>query len=390
MAEADLRAAIEGPARQAGLLLEAGSGRSPGAARSKANRAPCRCCPTPCVRPGNGARAATLTVDGYRATGGIRGAVSHTAEEVYQRVPADRRAELRDLLLRLVGSSLDGEPVSHARSPAQPPTDPDHDDLVDLLVDARLVTSDDGVVELLARVSGPGLAPPAGLARRRRGWPADPSSPLRRRRRLGLDGPPRHRAVPGSPAPHHPGMAGANPSHPRPRQNRTFLDDARRHTDAEARREGRTRRRRRGLVAAVALLVVAAALAGLLAFRQAERAEVAAVTADARRAAALAGDADAVDQALLLAVEAVDLQDSGETRAGLLAALSRSPALIDSLPLRHRHAPGRADPVVAASPDGETLIAGDGAVVAAHEADTLDVVHTFDAAHVPSRVPARR
>ncbi|MET0459643.1 MAG: BTAD domain-containing putative transcriptional regulator, partial [Ilumatobacteraceae bacterium] len=377
MAEPELRAAIEGPARQAGLLLEAGLvdllvlevEGEPGALPllSHALR-----------QTWERREDRVLTVDGYQASGGIRGAISHTAEEVYQRVPADRRAELRDLMLRLVGSSIDGEPVSTPVPRRSLATGLDHDDLVDLLVDARLVTSDDGVIELSHEA----------LARawpRLHGWLDDDADGQRIFRHLS-------------------GAADAWDSMGRPDtelyrgvrlrttlewQERTqptltaterdFLDDARRHTDAEARREGRTRRRRRGLVAAVALLVVGAALAGLLAFRQAERAEVAGVTADARRAAALAGDADAVDQALLLALEAVDLQDSGETRAGLLTALLRSPALIDSYYYDTGTPRDRQNPVVAASPDGETLIAGDGAVVAAHEADTLDVVYTFDA-----------
>ena len=85
-----------------------------------------------------------------------------------------------------------------------------------------------------------------------------------------------------------------------------------------------------------------------------------------------------VEQALLLAVEGVRLQDSRETRAGLLAALTRSPALIGSYHHDTGTSRGRANPVVAVRPDGEVLIASDGATTAVHDADTLDVVHTFD------------
>ncbi len=213
MAEADLRAAIEGPAHQAGLLLEPGLvdllvrevEGEPGALPllSHALRETWE------RREGR-----TLTVAGYQATGGIRGAISRTAEEVYERVPPDQRADLRDLLLRLVESSVDGEPVSTPVPRRSLVADPEHEHLVDLLVDARLITSDDGVIELSHESLGPRLAPPPRLARRRRGWPADPPPPLRRLRGVGLDGPSRHRAVPGSPAPHHPGLARANPSHP--------------------------------------------------------------------------------------------------------------------------------------------------------------------------------
>ena len=147
MAEPDLRAAIEGPAHQAGLLLEPGLvdllvlevEGEPGALPllSHALR-----------QTWERREGRALTVDGYQATGGIRGAISRTAEEVYERVPVDQRSDLRDLMLRLVGSSVDGEPVCTPVPRRSLVHGPEHDHLVDLLVDARLVTSDDGVVEL--------------------------------------------------------------------------------------------------------------------------------------------------------------------------------------------------------------------------------------------------
>jgi WD40 repeat protein len=159
---------------------------------------------------------------------------------------------------------------------------------------------------------------------------------------------------------------------------RDFLDDAQRNADAGAKRERGRRRRRRGATTALALLMAFATLAGFLAIRQADRADEASATAAGNRAIALARDADAVDEALLLAVEAVRLEDSDESREALLAALSRSPLLIDS----YQHDSGTparpSTPVVAVSPDGEVVIAGDGASAAAHDADTLDVVHRFD------------
>ena len=102
------------------------------------------------------------------------------------------------------------------------------------------------------------------------------------------------------------------------------------------------------------------------------------MTADARLAAALARDADTVEQALLLAVEGVRLQDSRETRASLLAALTRSPALIGSYHHDTGRPPDAGNRLVDVRPDGEVLIASDGATAAIHDADTLDVVHTFD------------
>ena len=110
MGEADLRTAIEAPARQAGLLFEPGLVEllvqdvegEPGALPllSHALRTTWE------RREGR-----TLTVDGYRATGGIRGAVAQSAEALYQQVPADQQTLVRDMLLRLVAPSPDGEPV---------------------------------------------------------------------------------------------------------------------------------------------------------------------------------------------------------------------------------------------------------------------------------------
>jgi WD40 repeat protein len=147
MGEADLRAAIEGPAHRAGLLLESGlvellvqevegeAGALPllsHALRTTWER-----------REGR-----TLTVEGYRGTGGIRGAVAQSAEAVYDQVPLDRRPQVRGLLLRLAAPGPDGQPVRSRVPRRTVATDPAHEALVELFVGARLVTSDDGVVQL--------------------------------------------------------------------------------------------------------------------------------------------------------------------------------------------------------------------------------------------------
>ena len=98
-----------------------------------------------------------------------------------------------------------------------------------------------------------------------------------------------------------------------------------RTAEDQARRQVRINRRLRVLLAGVAVLLAASLVAGLLAWRQTERADDAAAVADARRLAALALDASDNDQALLLAVEAAGLDASLDTRASLLAALSRRP-----------------------------------------------------------------
>ena len=90
----------------------------------------------------------TLTVEGYRETGGIRGAVAQSAEQVYEQVAPEQRAMLRDLFLRLVTPTPEGEPVRSRVPLRMVAASPDHERLIGLLVDARLVTSDDGALEL--------------------------------------------------------------------------------------------------------------------------------------------------------------------------------------------------------------------------------------------------
>jgi WD40 repeat protein/DNA-binding SARP family transcriptional activator len=147
MSSEDVRVAIEEPARQAGLLLEPGLvdlllrdvEDAPGALPllSHALRQ------TWLVREGR-----ALTVAGYRSAGGIRGAVARTAEELHERTPAERRPLLRDLLLRLVVPEPDGE-LARRRVPRDVlTTDRPHAELVEDLVRARLLTSDQDSIEL--------------------------------------------------------------------------------------------------------------------------------------------------------------------------------------------------------------------------------------------------
>src|SRR4029079_829837 len=110
LGETALREVIEGPAREAALLLEPGLVAvllqdvrdDPGALPllSHALRETWE------RREGR-----TLTVEGYRASGGIRGAVARSAEQVYDDLPDDDRDRLRGLMLRLLTLAPDGEPL---------------------------------------------------------------------------------------------------------------------------------------------------------------------------------------------------------------------------------------------------------------------------------------
>jgi DNA-binding SARP family transcriptional activator/WD40 repeat protein len=317
MGDADLRAAIEGPARQAGLLLEPGLvdllvrdvEGEPGALPllSHALRQTWQ------RREGR-----TLTVAGYQASGGIRGAVAQSAEAVYEQAPLEQRPILRDLLLRLVAPSPEGEPV-RARVPRRAvAADAEHEQVIEQLVRARLVTSDEHVVELAHEA----------LARawpRLRGWLDDdvegqriwrhlaaaadaweamgrPDSELYRGVRLARAVEWRDRTAPD-----------LNPT------EQVYLDTSQRHADAERRS---VRRRRRALVTGLAAgLAVTTALAAV-AFVNQRRATEAAEVARSHELAASAISVLADDPALakLLAVASATM---AEPNLESLSALHR-------------------------------------------------------------------
>jgi WD40 repeat protein/DNA-binding SARP family transcriptional activator len=313
LGDADLRAAVQGPADQAGLLLEPGLVEllvqdvhgEPGALPllSHALRTTWE------RREGR-----TLTVDGYRATGGIRGAVAQSAETLYAQVPPEQRPLVRDLLLRLVAPSPDGEPV-RSRVPRRiVATDAAHDELIELLVDARLVTSDDGVVELAHEA----------LARawpRLRGWLDDdiegqrilrhltsaadtwaamdrPDSELYRGARLAQAVEWRQRA--------HPALTPTEQAFLD--ASETLADTERRSAEVRARHQARQNRRLRALLTATAVFLVSALVVGLVAVRQGDRAQEASRVATARELAAAANANLEVDpeRSILLALEAVE------------------------------------------------------------------------------------
>jgi WD40 repeat protein len=336
MSESDLRAAIEGPARQVGLLLEPGLvdllvlevEGEPGALPLLSHAL---------HQTWQRREGRTLTVDGYQHTGGIRGSVAQSAEALYEQVPEDQRMLLRDLLLRLVTPTPEGEPVRSRIPRRTVATNPEHEQLIELLVRARLVTSDDNTVELAHE----------SLARawpRLRGWLDDDVEGQRIFRHL--TGAADTWDTMGRPDSEL--YRGERLSHTLDWQDRVdpdltpiervFLDTSAERERAEAatteqrlRQQTRQNRRLRALLAGAAVLLVVALVAGLLAVRQADRADRATVAADARRVGAQALVAEDIDQSLLLAVEGMRLDDSIDTRANLLAALNRSPELIGSI-----------------------------------------------------------
>lgn len=122
-------------------------------------------------------RGRTLTVAAYEAVGGVQGAISHTAEEVFTGFTADRARTARALLLRLVAP---GDGTQDTRRPvtrAELGTSEETAVVLEQLVAARLLTAGTTTVELAHEAlisSWPRL----------RGWIDEDRERLRLHRRL--------------------------------------------------------------------------------------------------------------------------------------------------------------------------------------------------------------
>ena len=281
----------------------------------------------------------TLTVAGYRASGGVGGALAHTAEDVYNALPAQQQSVMRSLMLRLVIVSEDAEPRRARVSTSE--LNEAHRSVMDLLVNARLLTSDDAAVTLTheALIDGwprlgewldedvDGRRVFSHLTTAARAWEelGRPESELYRGVRL----------------------AGAVAWSTRAdvelaSVERVFLDESSAHSDAEAaelteqvRRQTRANRILRAATITVTAALAVALVLGLLAARQGRRADRAATAAEgaALTQAAVAVGATALDTedpqlALLLAAAAEQLAPSTGTAFNLAAAVADRPELI--------------------------------------------------------------
>jgi DNA-binding SARP family transcriptional activator/WD40 repeat protein len=380
--EVGLRLAVVGPARQAGLILEPGLvdllvtevRDDPGALPLLSHAL----LETWKRREGN-----TLTVDGYRASGGIHDAVAQSAERLYAQVEPDLREALRDLVLRLLSPGSEGEPVRTRVPRRLIGTDPAHDQLIEMLVAARLVTSDDGVLEITHE----------SLARawpRLRGWLEDDvdgrrilhhlSSTADAWDTLGRPDSELYRGVRLTRALDWWATTGATLTE----VEREFLDAGRGQAEVEeqsaaarAREQARLIARLRQVLAGALVLLVLAVAGGGVALAQWDRADdnaataaAAEVEAVARRAGASALVTGDIDTSLLLAVAGVRLAPSAGTHNSLLAALTRRPELFASSPIE-----GDLPMAVDASADGRHLaILDESHHVRLHDADTGDLV----------------
>ena len=342
MGSGELERAITEPARLAGLKLEPGLvelivrdvAAEPGALPllSHALRATWE------RRDGR-----TLTVAGYRETGGVASAIGRTADGLVDALPDEQRWLVRSVLVRMteLGESSEdsrrrvavGElvPEGDAAGPVEA--------LLHRLAEERLVTLDDGSAELAHEA----------LIRewpRLRRWLEADRAGIRAHQQLG-DAARVWAAGGREPSDLYRGarlVAALELVESRRAElnatERAFLDASAEETDRERRAERRTNRRLRALLAGGAVLFVVALLGGVLAIfsrntaQDAERAaEAQARTADAERIGALSRAAPSLAQAMLYAAAAVEVEDTVKTRGDLLAALQRNWAAVRSLPL---------------------------------------------------------
>lgn len=342
MNASEMHAAIERPARDAGLQVEQGFADVVVADLSH--------------RPGNlpllshalletwrRRRGASITLAAYREAGGVLGAIARSADLVFEGMDAQDQMVAHDLFLRLATVNDDGEPMArpvHRQELVTEGADLDAIGRVtSVLSDNRLVIVDSDTVE---------VAHEALLREwpRLRTWIDEDREQLQQITRLG--GAARDWVRAGRrDADLYRGHrleaalelrstgVGLNEG------EREFLDASASQRDAEAEAQARTALRLRRRLRAVAAALVVAILAGGLAVgaarragRESSRANAEAAVAErsssislSRQLAANAGEAvrvKQVDRALLLAAEAVRVDPNAEARGSLFETLGAS------------------------------------------------------------------
>src|SRR5215207_5163547 len=133
----------------------------------------------------------------------------------------------------------------------------------------------------------------------------------------------------------------------------------------------RTHRRLRALLAGVGVLLAAALAGGIFAVIQRGEARDAETAQLAQRLGAQALVEEDLDRSLLLARQAVAIDDSPQTRSYLLSDLLRAPAVTGVM-----HGESDSLRAIAVSPDGRTLAVGEEPVA---QLDSDVGLHFFDA-----------
>ena len=373
LAGAELREAIEQPAQRAGLrverglveLLERDTEGEPGALPLLSHAL----AETWLRRDGP-----VLTIEGYQATGGIRGAVANSADRLYDSLSIGERSVLRSLLLRMVSPSIDGPPM-RCRVPRRNMTgDPDRDRVVALLVRSRLVTAEEDSYELaheaLARAwprlqawlddDVDGQRVMRHLAARSEEWESSGRLPAELYRGARLDG----------------ALEWRDETHPdlNPVEDEFLAASVAARTSeahdlaAAARRTSRQNRRLRVLVVLVAVLFVAASVTVVAARNARSDARLEALV---NQSLALRGGDRGL--AALLAVEAHRRQPDARSWSALLGTFTAAPGF-----LGYRYVPGVGRLSGALVPGtSEAVIALDGGALRIVNLDSGDIDDRF-------------
>jgi WD40 repeat protein len=296
-----------------------------------------------------------LTLAAYRESGGVHGAVARLAEETYARVPDERQALVRALLLRLVGDGEGEATVRRRASLAELDLERNEDaaQVLAALADSRLVTVSEDTVE---------VAHEALLREwpRLREWIEEDGQGRQLRRHItdasqewdatGRDRTELYRGARLAAALDW----SADHAFELNELEREFVTASREASERETKGIRRTNRRLRGLLAGVAVLLAAAVAGGIFAVIQRGEAREAETAQLAQRLGVQALVEEDFDRAALLARQAVATDDTLQTRNSLLATLLRAPTILAIM-----HGEGDFLRGAAISPDGETLVVAD-------------------------------
>jgi DNA-binding SARP family transcriptional activator len=327
MDEEELRRAIELPAERAGLTVQeelveslvSDTAGQPGGLPLLS---------TALLELWTRRRERTLRLEDYLRAGGVEGAVARLAEEAFGRLDGDGQAAAKRILLRLAAPG-EGAEVARRRAPLSE-FDLDRNDdasrAMAVLTDARLVTVAEGTAE---------VAHEALLQEwpRLRTWLEDDAAGRKLHRHVtessrvwaeaGRDPADLYRGARLTAALEWAETHEADLN----ALEREFIRAGRTASEGQAVRARRTNRRLRGLLAGVAVLLAVSLVIGELALTQRNRATAALTLADAGRLASRSRLEPDPQLALLMAREAVHIDDSPETRSALFAALERAPAI---------------------------------------------------------------
>ena len=326
----ELRVAIEGPARQAGLRLE------PGLVelllrevRDEPGELPLLAHALRATWEGRDGR--TLTLDAYRSTGGVNGAIAATADSVTASFDEGDRALLQQVLLRLVepGEGIDDTRRRATLAEIRSVSDAGGrvDRVIEALAAARLVSIDASTVQ----VAHEALIREWPLLRT---WLAEKRDDLRVQRQVTVAAE-AWLASGRDPSELYRGPRLANAldwleRHPHASQLETdFVRESAAEETRQLQAQARANRRLRASLVAVGVALVVAVVGASVAITQGRRAADSRDRAETARLAAVSRSLieRQPDLGLLLSVEAYRREDSPDTRGTLLAALEAHPLL---------------------------------------------------------------